>query len=133
MNNVLYLFLRRMRLPLVLVIIVYAVTVFGLALMPGTDAAGNWTEGMGLFNAFYVISYTATTIGFGELPNPYSTAQRIWMTASIYMTVTAWSYAVITVVGLLQEPAFQSAMKHGRFARRIRNLKEPFYIVCGVG
>ncbi|HVK43385.1 MAG TPA: hypothetical protein VM429_00585 [Micropruina sp.] len=47
MNNVLYLFLRRMRLPLVLVIIVYAVTVFGLALMPGTDAAGNWTEGMG--------------------------------------------------------------------------------------
>jgi len=133
MNNVLYLFLRRMRLPLVLVIIVYAVTVFGLALMPGTDAAGNWTEGMGLFNAFYVISYTATTIGFSERPNPYSTAQRIWMTASIYMTVTAWSYAVITVVGLLQEPAFQSAMKHGRFARRIRNLKEPFYIVCGVG
>ena len=133
MNNVLYLFLRQMRLPLVLVIIVYAVTVFGLALMPGVDAAGHWTAGMGLFNAFYVISYTATTIGFGELPQPYSTAQRIWMTASIYMTVTAWSYALITVVGLVQEPAFQRAIKNGRFARRIRNLKEPFYIVCGVG
>ena len=37
------------------------------------------------------------------------------------------------MVGLVQEPAFQRAMKNGRFARRIRNLKEPFYIVCGVG
>lgn len=133
MNNVLYLFLRRMRLPLVLVILMYAVTVFGLSVMPGVDADGNPTEGMGLFNAFYVISYTATTIGFGELPVPWSTAQRMWMTASIYMTVTAWSYALITVVGLLQEQSFQNAMRHGRFARRIRHLKEPFYIVCGVG
>ena len=132
-NNVTYLFLRRMRVPLVLVIMLYTVSVFGLAIMPGVDDAGNPTEGMGLFNAFYVISYTATTIGFGELPHPYSTAQRLWMTVSIYLTVTGWAYAVATVVGLLQEPAFQNALRHGRYARRIRNLKEPFYIVCGVG
>ena len=31
MNNVTYLFLRRMRLPLVLVILLYTVSVFGLA------------------------------------------------------------------------------------------------------
>lgn len=133
MNNVTYLFLRRMRVPLVLVIIMYTISVFGLAAMPGVDAEGNETPGMGLFNAFYVISYTATTIGFGELPSPYSHAQRMWMTLSIYLTVTGWSYAVVTVVGLLQEPAFQNALRAGRYARRIRNLKEPFYIVCGVG
>ena len=92
-NNVTYLFLRRMRVPLVLVIMLYTVSVFGLAVMPGVDDAGNATEGMGLFNAFYVISYTATTIGFGELPHPYSTAQRLWMALSIYLTVTGWSYA----------------------------------------
>ncbi|MFT3860731.1 potassium channel family protein [Micropruina sp.] len=132
-NNVTYLFLRRMRLPLGLVILLYTVSVFGLALMPGVNDAGHPTEGMGLFNAFYVISYTATTIGFGELPHPYSTAQRMWMTVSIYLTVTGWSYAVVTVVGLLQEPVFQNALRHGRHARRIRNLREPFYIVCGVG
>ena len=133
MNNVTYLFLRRMRVPLVLVILLYTISVFGLAVMPGVDSDGNPTEGMGLFHAFYVISYTATTIGFGELPNPYSTEQRIWMTLAIYLTVTGWSYAVVTVVGLLQEPAFQNALRGGRYARRIRNLKEPFYIVCGVG
>lgn len=132
-NNVTYLFLRRMRLPLVLVIILYTISVFGLAVMPGVDANGNRTEGMGLFHAFYVISYTATTIGFGELPQPYSVEQRIWMTLAIYLTVTGWSYAVVTVVGLLQEPAFQNALRRGRYARRIRNLREPFYIVCGVG
>jgi len=133
MNNVTYLFLRRMRVPLVLVIILYMISVFGMAIMPGVDAEGNATPGMGLFNAFYVISYTATTIGFGELPVPYSTAQRMWMTVSIYLTVTGWSYAVVTVVGLLQEPAFQNALRTGRYTRRIRNLREPFYIVCGVG
>ena len=133
MNNVTYLFLRRMRPPLVLVILLYTISVFGLAVMPGVDESGHPTEGMGLFHAFYVISYTATTIGFGELPHPYSSAQRIWMTLSIYLTVTGWSYAVVTVVGLLQEPAFQNALKRGRYARRINHLKEPFYIVCGVG
>ena len=133
MNNVTFLFLRRMRLPLVLVILLYTVSVFGLAVMPGVDDAGRPTEGMGLFNAFYVISYTATTIGFGELPHPYSGVQRMWMTLSIYLTVTGWSYAVVTVVGLLQEPAFQNALRSGRYARRIRHLKEPFFIVCGVG
>lgn len=133
MNNVSYLFLRRMRVPLVLVIILYTVSVFGLAVVPGVDDAGHPTEGMGLFNAFYVISYTATTIGFGELPHPYSGPQRMWMIVSIYLTVAGWSYAVATVVGLLQEPAFQNALRRGRYARKIRRLREPFYIVCGVG
>ncbi len=133
MNNVTYLFLRRMRVPLVLVISVYTISVFGLAVVPGVDDAGNPTPGMGLFNAFYVISYTGTTIGFGELPHPYSGPQRMWMIVAIYMTVAGWSYAVATVVGLLQEPAFQNALRRGRYARRIRRLREPFYIVCGVG
>ncbi len=133
MNNVSYLFLRRMRMPLVLVIMLYTVSVFGLATVPGVDDNHNPTPGMGLFNAFYVISYTATTIGFGELPHAYSGQQRIWMILSIYLTVAGWSYAVATVVGLLQEPAFQNALRHGRYARRIRRLREPFYIVCGVG
>ncbi|MFV0430473.1 MAG: potassium channel family protein [Arachnia sp.] len=133
MNNVLYLFLRRMRFPLVLIIALYAVTVTGLALMPGVDAEGNPTPGMGVFNAFYVISYTSTTIGFGELPAPYSAAQRIWMTVSMYLTVIGWSFSVVQVVALLQEQAFQNAVKASRFARRILHLQEPFYIVCGYG
>ncbi len=133
MNNVLYLFLRRMRFPLVLIIVIYAITVIGLAIVPGVDANGNPTPGMGLFNAFYVISYTGTTIGFGELPAPYSTGQRLWMTVSIYLSVIGWSYSIVTMISLVQEKGFQDALRARRFSRRIERLHEPFYIVCGCG
>jgi len=42
---------------------------------------------MGIFDAFYFITYTATTIGFGETPFEFSYSQRIWVTFSIYLTV----------------------------------------------
>ncbi|MCA0294514.1 MAG: NAD-binding protein [Actinobacteria bacterium] len=131
LSNVFYLVLRRMRFPLVLIVVVYAVCVFVLSLVPGVDADGNPTPGMGLFNAFYVISYTSTTIGFGELPAPYSPAQRLWMVISIYLTVIGWSYSIVTVLSLVRDQGFQSALKASGFARRIHNLHEPFYIVCG--
>ena len=37
---------------------------------------------MGFFDAFYFMSYTATTIGFGELPQAFNDAQRMWVTLS---------------------------------------------------
>lgn len=131
LSNVFYLVLRRMRFPLVLIVVIYAVCVIVLSLVPGVDADGNRTPGMGLFNAFYVISYTGTTIGFGELPEPYSPAQRLWMVVSIYLTVVGWSYTVVTILRLVRDRGFQNALAVSGFARRIHNLHEPFYIVCG--
>lgn len=133
MSNVFYLVLRRMRLPLITIVLVYTLTTCVLALTPGVDADGNPTPGMGLFHAFYVISYTGSTIGFGEIPVPFSSAQRLWMTISIYLTVIGWSYSIVTVLSLLQDPGFQSAFRAARFASRIRGLREPFYIVAGCG
>jgi Trk K+ transport system NAD-binding subunit len=88
---------------------------------------------MSFFHAFYIISYTATTIGFGEIPNAFSDAQRMWVTFSIYLTVIGWSYSIVTLLALLQDKAFQSALVTARFARRVRRLDEPFYLVCGCG
>jgi Ca2+/H+ antiporter, TMEM165/GDT1 family len=70
----------------------YALAVSGLVLIPGQDADGN-PAAMGFFHAFYVVSYTATTIGFGELPNAFTDAQRLWMIPLIYVTVGVWIYA----------------------------------------
>ena len=67
MSDILFLILRRLRAPLITVIIVYAISVGGLALIPGLTPEGN-REPMSIFHAFYVMSYTATTIGFGEIP-----------------------------------------------------------------
>jgi Trk K+ transport system NAD-binding subunit len=130
--SVVFLFLRRMRAPLIVLIASYAIAVLGLTLVPGVDADGNpWR--MSFFHAFYFISYTATTIGFGEIPYPFTDAQRLWVTASIYITVVAWFYAIGKIFALFQDPAFQRVLATATFARRVRDIAEPFYIVCGYG
>ena len=133
MSDVFFLILRRMRAPLVVLVLIFGFLVFGLSLMPGVDADGNPTAPMSMFEAFYVISYTATTIGFGEVPNPYSLQQRMWMTFSIYLAVVGWTYSLVTLLALVQERGFQNALRIARFSRRIYHLREPFYIVCGAG
>ncbi|MDD2885108.1 MAG: NAD-binding protein [Dechloromonas sp.] len=132
-NSAFFLVLRRMRAPIIALIVIYAITVIGLTLVPGIDANGQPAPPLSFFHAFYFVSYTATTIGFGEIPTAFSDAQRLWVTLSIYLSVVGWSYSVVTLIGLLQDKGFQNTLKANRFARRIRHLKEPFYLVCGCG
>jgi Trk K+ transport system NAD-binding subunit len=132
MSDILVLILRRLRAPLVTLISVYAISVFGLALMPGVDPQGQpWR--MGLFDAFYVMSYTATTIGFGEIPYPFSYAQRLWMTLSIYLTVIGWAYALGSIFALTRNTAFRQAIERHRFEARVRRMTDPFFVICGYG
>jgi len=133
MNNVFFIVLRRMRAPLIVLIVIYALSVLGLTLVPGIDAAGRPAPPLSFFHAFYFVSYTATTIGFGEIPNAFSDAQRMWVTACIYLTVIGWSYSILTLLALFQDKSFQGVLVVSRFARRVRLLHEPFYLVCGCG
>ena len=67
MQNLIYLLLRRMRLPLIVVILAYAISILGMVLAPGLDDQGNpWN--MNFFHAFYFVSFMGSTIGFGEIP-----------------------------------------------------------------
>jgi Trk K+ transport system NAD-binding subunit len=132
MDNVVYLIMRRMRAPLLVLIGTYAVAMAGMVLIPAQDAAGNPVP-MSFFHAFYFVSYMSTTIGFGELPNPFTDAQRIWVSFSVFATVAVWLYAIGTLISLLQDPTFQRAITEARFRRRVRRLREPFYLVCGYG
>jgi Trk K+ transport system NAD-binding subunit len=131
-GDILYLILRRLRAPLLTLILVYAVSVAGLVAIPGVDAHGRpWR--MGFFHAFYVMSYTATTIGFGEIPYAFSDAQRLWVTFSIYLSVIGWAYALGSVFALANDATFRVAAARSLFALRVRRLREPFYLVCGYG
>ena len=132
-NSAVFIVLRRMRAPIIALIALYAVSVTGLTLVPGIDAEGNPAPPLSFFHAFYFISYTATTIGFGEIPNAFSDAQRMWVTVCIYLTVVGWSYSVITLIALLQDKGFQNTLTGNRFRSRVRRLKEPFYLICGCG
>ncbi len=133
MNSVFFLVLRRMRAPLIVLIVLYAVAVLGMTLVPGINADGTPAPPLSFFHAFYFISYTATTIGFGEIPNAFSNAQRLWATVCIYLTVVAWSFFILTLLALLQDKAFQQTLVAIRFTRRVALLRAPFYIVCGCG
>jgi len=132
MGDVFLLALRRLRAPLIALILAYAISVFGLTLMPGIGPDGE-PYSLGIFHAFYVISYTATTIGFGELPYPFTDAQRAWTIFSIYLSVTCWAYALGSVISLVQDKAFRAALARSRFTTRVRRLEEPFIVIAGYG
>ncbi|RMG36291.1 MAG: potassium channel protein [Gammaproteobacteria bacterium] len=132
MNNIVFLVMRRMRAPLLTLVVVYAITVLGMTLVPGELPDGTpWR--MDIFHAFYFVSFMSTTIGFGEIPHEFSDAQRLWVTFSIYVTVIAWLYAIGTIISLLQDKTFQRAVAERLFARRVARLREPFYLICGYG
>ncbi len=127
-----FLVLRRVRVPLVVLVIIFAVSVAGLAMIPGQDGQGHPTR-VSVFDAFYFMSFTATTIGFGELPHAFTTAQRMWVTGSIYSSVIGWAYAIGTLFSLLQDQGFRDAIATQQFRRRVRRLEEPFLLVAGYG
>jgi voltage-gated potassium channel Kch len=132
-HNVFFQVLRRMRAPLIVLIVIYAVSVLGLTLVPGVDAEGRPAPPLDFFHAFYFITYTATSIGFGEIPSAFSDAQRAWAILCIYLTVSGWSYAILSIVALFQDKGFQNTLVASRFARRVRRTHEPFYLICGCG
>lgn len=132
MSTPLSLLFQRMRLPLIVLITAYAVAMVGYTLIPGYDDRGEpWT--MSFLHAFYVVSYTGSTIGFGELPATFSDGQRLWTIICIYLTVFAWLFAIGSLVGLIRDDAFHEALGRSRLQRSLRAIRSPFYLVCGYG
>lgn len=88
---------------------------------------------MSFFHAFYFVSFMGSTIGFGEIPYPFTDAQRLWAAITIYTTVISWLYAIGTLITLIQTPMFRAAVTRNTFIRRVQKIREPFYIICGYG
>ncbi len=131
-SETIFLVLRRMRAPLIILISIFAVSVLGLTLIPGQDATGRpWR--MGFFDAFYVMSYTASTIGLGEIPHPFTYGQRMWVTIAIYLTVIGWAYAIGSLFAMVQDRAFRQALALQQFRRKVSRLREPFLLIAGYG
>ena len=126
----LWIILQRMRLPFIVILSTYTIAMTGLLLIPGVDENGNSFQ-LSIFDAFYFISYTATTIGFGETPFPFTHNQRIWVSVSIYLVVIGWFYSIGTLLSLFQNKVFLSEIAIARFQHFVKNLEENFVIVLG--
>jgi voltage-gated potassium channel len=131
-SSTIFLVMRRMRTPLNTLIVIFFISVVGLTLIPGVDPEGRPAR-LSLFESFYFMSYTATTIGFGELPWPFTAAQRLWVTFSIYLSVVGWAYAIGSMLTLLQDRSFRQALAFRRFTRKVERLREPFLLLAGYG
>ncbi|MDX1696926.1 MAG: NAD-binding protein, partial [Thiohalobacterales bacterium] len=116
----------------IMVIMAYAISILGMVLAPGIDDQGNpWH--MSFFHAFYFVSFMGSTIGFGEIPYPFSDPQRMWTTIAMYLTVISWLYAIGALFAVIQDPAFKRVLAFTTFTRAVRKMREPFYLVCGIG
>ncbi len=132
MNSIVFLILRRMRVPLLMLSFAYTVATLGFTLIPGQDDQGNiWY--LDFFHAFYFVTFMGTTIGFGEIPYPFTDAQRLWALVFIYVTVATWIYTIGALINLLSSETLRKAFLELRFARQVHAIDEPFYLVCGYG
>jgi Trk K+ transport system NAD-binding subunit len=131
-NDILWLTMRRMRVPLIVLLVVWGISVFGLVLIPGLDAEGKQYY-LNFLEAGYFVSIMSTTVGFGEIPHDFTSAQRLWTALIIYPNVASWIYAITAILALFLDKQFQAVLARARFARSVRWSGDPFFIVCGFG
>ena len=129
-DQIIWIVLKRLRLPFLVIITAFAISMTGLLLIPGMDANGHPYK-MSFFDAFYFVSYMATTIGFGEAPYSFTYPQRIWVSAMIYLTVIGWFYGIGTIISLVQDETLKKAINKNRFRKTVKDLTEPFIIILG--
>jgi len=132
MNSPIFIVLKKLRYPLILLICIYAILILGFTLIPGEDDQGN-TWYMSFFHAFYFVSFMGSTIGFGEIPYAFTDAQRAWAIVGIFFSVIAWLYSIGTLLKILRDPMFQRVLTQSAFEKSVNQLNVPFYIICGYG
>jgi Trk K+ transport system NAD-binding subunit len=132
MYDVIWLTMRRMRKPLIMMILVYSLSVIGMVLIPGQDAEGQ-TIHPTFLDALYFVAILATTIGFGEVPYAFTEAQRLYSYLILFPNVIAWLYSIGTIISLFVDPQFRAVIARSRFARNVRKIGSGYYIVCGFG
>jgi len=129
-EKIIWIVLRRIRTPFLVIIATFALSILGLVLIPGTDNQGQPYH-MTFFDAFYFVSYMASTIGFGEAPYAFNYPQRMWVSFMIYFSVVGWFYGIGAIIALIQDERLRRALNLNRFRNQVQNLNEPFYIILG--
>jgi len=130
-NSSLWLLLQKMRVPFIVIVVTYTIAIAGLISLDGVMVDGKIYR-MTIFDAFYFVTYTATTIGFGETPYAFSYPQRMWVSALLYITVIGcWFYGIGTLISILQDKLFISEIKKTTFRKKVRKIREDFFIILG--
>ncbi len=122
--------IRRLRWPFLVIVVTFAISILGMVLIPGQDDKGNVYH-LNFFDAFYFVSYMASTIGFGESPYAFTYPQKLWVSFTIYLTVIGWFYGIGTIVALIQDEVLHKELARAAFKKAVRKIKEPFILILG--
>jgi len=129
-NNALWIILQKLRIPLLVIIVTYAIAILGMVLIPGMDDNGNVYH-LTFFDAFYFVSYMASTIGFGESPYAFTYEQKLWVSFCIYLTVVGWFYGVGALVSAVTDKTLKYELMRTQFKRKVQKINSDFVIVLG--
>lgn len=126
------LILKRLLLPISILFGVMSISIIGLMLIPGEtpDGVVAW---LSFLDALYITSYTASTIGFGEIPYPFTEHQKIWMLGVIYVSVVAWLYNIGSILRTFQDKNLWNEVSAYRFERSVNKIQKKFYVILGFG
>ncbi len=129
-NNAFWLILQKMRIPLLVIIVTYSIAILGMVLIPGMDNGGQVYH-LSFFDAFYFVSYMASTIGFGEAPFAFTYEQKLWVSFCIYLTVVGWFYGLGALISVITNQTLKHELMRSRFRKRVRAIEDSFVIVLG--
>ncbi len=129
-NNALWIILQKLRTPLLVIIVTYSVAMLGMVLIPGMDDKGNVYH-LSFFDAFYFVSYMASTIGFGESPYAFTYEQKLWVSFCIYITVVGWFYGLGALVSAVTDKTLKFEVMRNRFRKNVQAIEDDFVIVLG--
>jgi Trk K+ transport system NAD-binding subunit len=129
-DNALWIILQKLRTPLLVIIVTYSIAILGMVLIPGLDDKGNVYH-LTFFDAFYFVSYMASTIGFGESPYDFTYQQKLWVSFCIYLTVVGWFYGVGALVSAVTDRTLKFELMRSSFRKKVRDIKNDFVIILG--
>ena len=114
-SETIFLIMRRMRAPLIVLIVIFAVSVLGPDADPGPGRAGPAVAD-GLFRRVLLHELHRVDDRIRRVPVPVHVRQRMWVTFAIYLTVIGWAYAIGSLLTLLQDRAFRHALALQQFS-----------------
>ena len=123
---------KRLFQPLLTLLFVFMLSTAGFMLIPGADDLGN-SINLTFLDAFFITSYTATTIGFGEIPYPFTEDQKLWMIFVIYTSVIVWLYNIGSIIHIFQDKSLWNEIAEITFNERVNKINTNFYIILGFG
>jgi len=129
-NNAFWLILQKLRIPLLVIIVTYSIAILGMVLIPGADDNGQVYH-LTFFDAFYFVSYMASTIGFGESPFAFTYEQKLWVSFCIYLTVVGWFYGIGALVSVLSNQTLKHELMRSKFKKKVAALQNEFVIILG--